>query len=288
MTTDLFDSGAGRILIVDDTPENVEVLTTLLQLEGYDVRGAISGQMALMGIEAEPPDVILLDIMMPDMDGYEVCQTLKENPKTKHIPIIFISALDDVFDKVKAFEIGAADYITKPFQQAEVLARVKNQLTIALLQRKLRQKNALLQKQNQQLQEIAEERRELVSSLQAAQEQYRQMFEEAVVGIYQSSPEGIYFKVNNALARIYGYADAEDWLADIEHHNHRPYVDDSSWQKFQQQIQSRGFVRNLVSKVYRADQTITTICECARPVKSEDGQLLYYEGFVFELPTRNP
>lgn len=236
MTTDLFNSGAGRILIVDDTPENVEVLTTLLQLEGYDVRGAISGQMALMGIEAEPPDVILLDIMMPDMDGYELCQTLKQNPKTKHIPIIFISALDDVFDKVKAFEIGGADYITKPFQQAEVLARVKNQLTIALLQRKLRQKNALLQKQNQQLQEIAEERRELVASLQAAQEQYRQMFEEAVVGIYQSSPEGVYFKVNNALARIYGYADAEDWLADIEHHNQRPYVDDSSWQKFQQQI----------------------------------------------------
>lgn len=103
MSTDLFDSGAGRILIVDDTPENVEVLTTLLQLEGYDVRCAISGQMALMGIEAEPPDVILLDIMMPDMNGYEVCQTLKENPKTKDIPIIFISALDDVFDKVKAF-----------------------------------------------------------------------------------------------------------------------------------------------------------------------------------------
>ncbi len=286
MTTDLFDAGAGRILIVDDTPENVEVLTALLQMEGYDVRGAIGGQMALMGIEAEPPDVILLDIMMPDMNGYEVCRTLKENPKTQSIPVIFISALDDVFDKVKAFEVGAADYVSKPFQQAEVLARVKNQLTLALLQRKLRQKNALLKKQNQQLQEVIEERRELVSSLQAAEEKYRQMFEEAVVGIYQSSPEGIYFKVNDTLARIYGYADAQDWLADIEHHTTRPYVDSSTWEKFQQQIQTRGMVKNLVSKVYRVDQSVTTICESARPVKSEDGQLLYYEGFVFELPTR--
>jgi len=287
MTTDLFDAGAGRILIVDDTPENVEVLTALLQMEGYDVRGAISGQMALMGIEAEPPDVILLDIMMPDMNGYEVCQTLKENPKTQSIPVIFISALDDVFDKVKAFEVGAADYVSKPFQQAEVLARVKNQLMIALLQRKLRQKNALLKKQNQQLQEVVEERRELVSSLQAAEEKYRQMFEEAAIGIYQSSPEGVYFKVNDTLARIYGYADAQDWLADIEHHTTRPYVDSSAWDKFQQQIQSRGVVRNLVSKVYRVDESVTTICESARPVKSEDGQILYYEGFVFELPTRN-
>ncbi|XFA73715.1 response regulator [Thermosynechococcaceae cyanobacterium Okahandja] len=287
MTTDLFDAGAGRILIVDDTPENVEVLTALLQMEGYDVRGAISGQMALMGIEAEPPDIILLDIMMPDMNGYEVCQTLKENPKTQSIPVIFISALDDVFDKVKAFEVGAADYVSKPFQQAEVLARVKNQLMIALLQRKLRQKNALLKKQNQQLQEVVEERRELVSSLQAAEEKYRQMFEEAAVGIYQSSPEGVYFKVNDTLARIYGYADAQDWLADIEHHTTRPYVDSSAWDKFQQQIQSRGVVRNLVSKVYRVDESVTTICESARPVKSEDGQILYYEGFVFELPTRN-
>ncbi|WP_448525197.1 response regulator [Parathermosynechococcus lividus] len=287
MTTDLFDSGAGSILIVDDTPENIEVLTALLQMEGYDVRGAISGQMALMGIEAEPPDVILLDIMMPDMNGYEVCQTLKENPKTQSIPVIFISALDDVFDKVKAFEVGGADYVSKPFQQAEVLARVKNQLTIALLQRKLRQKNALLKKQNQQLQEIIEERRELVSSLQAAEEKYRQMFEEAAIGIYQSSPEGVYFKVNDTLARIYGYADAQDWLADIEHHTQRPYVDSSAWERFQQQVQSRGVVQNLVSKVYRVDDSITTICESARPVKSEDGQLLYYEGFVFELPTRN-
>lgn len=283
MITGLLDASAGNILIVDDTQENLEVLSALLEIQGYEVRMAINGQMALMGVEAEPPDIILLDIMMPDMNGYEVCQILKQNPKTKSIPVIFISALDDVFDKVKAFEAGGADYVSKPFQQAEVLARVKNLLMIAQLQRKLRQRNAQLKQQNAQLQEVVEDRRELVDSLQAAEEKYRQMIDEAVVGIYQSSPEGRYFKVNNALARIYGYATAEDWLADLEHHTEHPYVNGTDWNTYQAEMLHNGVVKNFTTKVYRADGSIATICESARPVKSEDDQILYYEGFVFEI-----
>ena len=101
----------GHILIVDDVPENVQLLSSTLTEQGYQVRGVLSGEMALRASEALP-DLILLDIMMPDMDGYEVCRKLKESPHTCNIPIIFLSALDAVVDKVKAFEVGGVDYIT--------------------------------------------------------------------------------------------------------------------------------------------------------------------------------
>ncbi|MBE9100264.1 ATP-binding response regulator [Vacuolonema iberomarrocanum] len=136
---------SGDILLVDDTLDNLRVLTALLNQRGYKVRGVAKGSAALMGAEAQPPDLILLDINMPEMNGYEVCQRLKQNPTTQHIPIIFISALNEVFDKVQAFTIGGVDYITKPFQVEEVFARIENQLAIQRLQTQLRQQNERLQ-----------------------------------------------------------------------------------------------------------------------------------------------
>jgi diguanylate cyclase (GGDEF)-like protein len=118
------------ILIVDDKPENLHVLSTLLTEQGYCVRGVVSGSMALRAVQSAPPHLVLLDIMMPEMDGYEVCYHLKADPKTASIPIIFISALDEVFDKVQAFQNGGVDYITKPFQWEEVLARIKTHLSL--------------------------------------------------------------------------------------------------------------------------------------------------------------
>ncbi|WP_413161255.1 diguanylate cyclase domain-containing protein [Capilliphycus salinus ALCB114379] len=118
------------ILIVDDTPNNLRFLSSMLLEQGYEVRKAINGQMALRSAQAEPPDLILLDVRMPDMSGYEVCHALKAEGKTREIPVIFLSALNDEKDKVIAFEMGAVDYVTKPFQFQEVLARVKTHLTI--------------------------------------------------------------------------------------------------------------------------------------------------------------
>lgn len=133
------------ILIVDDILENLRLLSTILTEQGYNVRKATSGQMALKAVEFLPPDLILLDIMMPDLNGYDVCKQLKDNPKTAEIPIIFLSALDDVFDKVAAFMIGGADYITKPFQIEEVLVRVHNQLALKAAQQEICQLNAQLE-----------------------------------------------------------------------------------------------------------------------------------------------
>ena len=121
---------ANKILIVDDVPENLRLLSTTLSQQGYKIRCAKNGAMALMGARNDLPNLILLDINMPDLNGYEVCKQLKADPTTSSIPIIFLSAQDDIHDKVKAFSIGGADFIGKPFQVEEVLARVRNQLAV--------------------------------------------------------------------------------------------------------------------------------------------------------------
>lgn len=133
------------ILIVDDNVENLRVLSTMLLEQGYNVRKATGGKMTLKVVQALPPDLILLDIMMPDMDGYTVCQELKKNPETANIPIIFLTALDDVLEKVTAFGIGGVDYITKPFQIEEVLVRVRNQLSLRAAQQEICRLNSQLE-----------------------------------------------------------------------------------------------------------------------------------------------
>ena len=142
-----------EILIVDDTPYNLRLLSMILSTNGYEVRKAINGKMAIESIKARPPSLILLDIKMPEMNGYETCERLKENPEYQNIPIIFISALDDVTDKVKAFSIGGVDYITKPFHQEEILARIENQIRLQFLKNELEKKNRSLHDLNRKLEE---------------------------------------------------------------------------------------------------------------------------------------
>jgi sigma-B regulation protein RsbU (phosphoserine phosphatase) len=130
-----------NILIVDDTPANLRLLSQMLAEQGYHVRPVPDGPLALAAVQAEPPDLILLDIRMPEMDGYEVCKRLKVDALTRDIPIIFISALDATQDKVKAFSAGGVDYVTKPFQAKEVLARVETHLALRELQKQLQDAN---------------------------------------------------------------------------------------------------------------------------------------------------
>ena len=147
-------SEKGRILLVDDQPQNLKLLSCLLEEEGYEVQQAINGRVALKAIPKTFPDLILLDIHMPELDGYTVCQKLKDNPQTQDIPVIFISALYESWDKVKAFSVGGSDYITKPFKTVEVLARVENQLKVRHLQQELKQKELQLQQALQKLEEM--------------------------------------------------------------------------------------------------------------------------------------
>lgn len=163
MTSNQIEEHKGNILIVDDTPENLQVLSATLSDRGYKVRGVINGKMAIRAATSGSPDLILLDIQMPEMNGYEVCEKLKAKPQTSKIPVIFISALDEVLDKVKSFKVGGVDYITKPFQVEEVLARVEHQLTIQRLQKQLIDRNTQLQ------QEIIERKKAEESAAAASQ-----------------------------------------------------------------------------------------------------------------------
>ncbi|BAY10236.1 response regulator [Calothrix sp. NIES-2098] len=151
----------GNILIVDDLIENLHFLNDILTKQGYKVRSVTNGNMALRTIRNNPPDVILLDIKMPDIDGYQVCSILKAEEEISDIPIIFLSALNEVFDKVKAFEVGGVDYITKPFQTEEVIARIQTHLTLQQQKAQLRQEI----EKHQQTAEILYQSRAILASL---------------------------------------------------------------------------------------------------------------------------
>ncbi len=153
MSPDRAGATPADILIVDDTPANLRLLSQMLTENGYQVRPAPSGSVALAAAQAQPPDLILLDIRMPEMDGYQVCKRLKSDASTRDIPIIFISALNETRDKVKAFAIGGVDYVTKPLQLPEVLARVKTHLALRRLQTELQDVNLRLEDTNKKMEQ---------------------------------------------------------------------------------------------------------------------------------------
>jgi signal transduction histidine kinase len=145
------ENNQGSLLIVDDIPANISVLSKFLAEVGFDVAIAKNGERAIKKAEYANPDLILLDVMMPVMDGFEACRILKSKESTKDIPIIFMTALTDTIDKIKGFDLGAADYITKPFQHEEVMARVKAHIKLRRLQRQLQKHTAELEQRNKQL-----------------------------------------------------------------------------------------------------------------------------------------
>ena len=154
------ETNAGDVLIVDDTPANLRLLSRILAGHGFRVRVATGGDQALSLVQLALPDVILLDVMMPDMSGHEVCRQLKSDARTQAIPVLFLSALSSTADKLQAFNAGGADYITKPFQAPEVLARVQTQLDRYRAETELRRANERLQAQLAEIQALQAQLRE--------------------------------------------------------------------------------------------------------------------------------
>jgi CheY-like chemotaxis protein len=159
---DTREAARAAILIVDDTPANLELLTQMLSQQGHRVRVAADGLSALESARANPPDLVLLDIRMPGLNGYQVCEQLKADAPTRAIPVIFLSALNETADKIKAFSVGGVDYITKPFQAAEVLARVHTHLQL---------------RQVEELKREAAERQRAEAALQTSERRFRALIE---------------------------------------------------------------------------------------------------------------
>src|SRR5919202_1241327 len=463
----------GDILVIDDTPDNLRLLSTMLTEQGYKVRKALSGQMALRSAQTVLPDLVLLDINMPEMNGYEVCTQLKADEQTRDVPVIFISALDDVWDKVKAFSVGGVDYISKPFQREEVLARVENQLKLRSLTLQLVEQNTRLQQEiwdrikaeesmrllverekllsqiaqrirqsldleeilsrtvsevrqflqtdrvviyhlnpdgsgavviesvsreelsilniplhdpcfnngyiqrylegrlltiddiytggltpchveflaklkvranlvvpilqttserlilksedsvtdsNVQLQHqslyglliahhcsdarqwqseeidllkelstqigIAVQQGQLYQQLYLAEQRYHSIVENAIAGIFQSTPAGRYLSANPALAKLYGYNSPEELLSSLKNIWQQLYVDPNRRHDFIEAMEADNAVFGFESQVYRKDGSIIWILENARAVRDATGALLYYEGTVFDITER--
>lgn len=259
MNTHLIDKQTAKILVVDDTIDSLRLLANMLSEQGYNVRKVLNGQMALTAAQTAPPDLILLDITMPQMNGYEVCQHLKSQEKTAEIPVIFISALDEVLDKVKAFTVGGVDYITKPYQFEEVIARVETQLTIRFLQQKLS---------------------EIPDNSDIYQSQYQRLFDYSIAGTFQITPDGYYQNINSALAQIYGYESPEHMISESLDREGLLYQDQNRWSEIMTILAEQETLSNCKSQVCQADGNLIWICENIWTVRDQQGKLCYYEGTV--------
>ena len=233
------------ILVVDDNLANLRMLTEILTKAGYKTRPAEEPQFALESALAQPPSLILLDVKMPKMSGFEVCRRLKQEERTREVPVIFVSAMEELQDRMKGFEVGGVDFISKPFQEVEVLARVKTHLQLRNTQLHLEE---LIAQRTAELEILLEERSQALNS---AEEQIRILVETAQVGIALSTFEGDLLAANPALLDMIGYTQAEALKLNVA----TLYADPSERALMLQQLEKEHAVRDFGAKVKRKDGT---------------------------------
>src|SRR5579872_3410895 len=198
----------GSILVVDDEPESLASLTNVFTAGGYEVRPVVSGQLALESAMAQPPHLILLDICMPGMDGFEVCRRLKANQKARDIPLIFISATRDVDERIEGLRLGAVDFVNKLFQPEELLARVRTHLELsrlrADLEKQVEQRTAQLRAANARLHSELAERLLVLEALRESEERFRNLANTAPVGIWTTGPDQLASFLNKTALAFLG------------------------------------------------------------------------------------
>ena len=264
-----------EILVVDDHSENLKMLSAILNPDKYKVRIAQSGVQALRSVETKPPDLIILDIRMPEMDGYEVCRRLKQDKISREIPIIFISALDVPMDKVKAFEVGGVDYITKPFNSEEVIARINTHL-------QLRQFQKELQKFSHSLERQVDVR---TAELTESREDYGRLVENLTIGIFRSTPDrdGHFLMTNPALVKMLGFETTEELM---ETPVMELYQNAADHQLFFEKLFKNEFVRNEEIAIRNKTGLSLIVSVSARVIRGQDNKPLYVDGVVEDITDR--
>jgi PAS domain S-box-containing protein len=253
----------GKILIADDMAENLMFLARTLKREGYEVETVNHGGAVHDALLAFMPDVIILDVLMPGMSGFEVCVELKQSSRHASIPVMFVSTVEDITNKVKAFEVGGADYITKPYHTEEILVRLAHQIDLVNVRKRLEEQNVRLQAEVQERKQV--------------EAQYRSLFENALDGMFQSSPEGRYIRVNQALANLYGFECPDTLLGTLVDIPTQLYVDPDRRAVFIKKMNESEVIHNFESEIYRKDS------ETVWQVKDRRGKVKYYEGIVRQV-----
>jgi two-component system cell cycle sensor histidine kinase/response regulator CckA len=267
-------SEQGLVLVVDDNETNRDVLALRLKRAGYDVAMAENGYQALEMMRAQEFDLMLLDIIMPEMDGYQVLEHLKADPVLCHIPVIVISVLDDLSSVVKCIELGAEDHLSKPFNQVLLKARIG----ATLEKKRLRaQEQAYLRLQLENEKAAAEE------ALRGSEERYLALFERVPVGLYRSTPDGDLLEANLALLQMMGFSDRQ---AFAKVNTIDSYIDPEDRKRFRALMERRGAVRNFEAQLRRSDGVPIWVKVDTLAVSDADGQVLYYEGSMEDITER--
>ncbi len=262
------------VLIVDDEPRSLDVLHNYLRKSGFKVLVAINGEEALIRVRRTRPDMILLDVNLPGIDGFETCRRIQAMDAGKDVPIIFITADTDVVDKVKGLEIGAADYITKPFEPEVAVARINKHLTIHRLQKQFEERNVRLQ------QEIAE-RKQVEKLLRKSEKKYKALFNNAQVALFRTAiSDGKPIEINERYANMAGYLTVEDCMAEFNAAD--AWADPAARDELVAVLQKKGFITNWETEIIRRDGTHKQIIFSAT-IFPEQG---YLEGSIVDITER--
>jgi len=276
-----FDLPVQVILIIDDDHDNLDIVSEYLEACHYSILVAEDGESGLKRAEYARPDLILLDIMMPGIDGYETCRRLKEMERTREIPVIFMTALADTEHMVRGFEAGAVDYVTRPVQREELVARVgvhlrMRELTTRLreanesLEQRIQERTAELRDNNEKLALELAERKRAEEALSESEAKYRRIVDTAAEGIWMLGPDTMTTFVNARMAEILGYAGAEmigrpvtDFMFEEDAHDHLVKMEN----------RRRGLSENYERRFRRKDGEAIWTLASARPVLDDDHDL---------------
>ena len=283
------------ILIVDDIPANLGVMVDLLESEGHRVTVARSGTEGFQKAEQEQPDLVLLDVMMPGEDGFSVCRRLKAAPQTRHIPVIFMTSLDDLQDKLAGFDAGGVDYLSKPLQLAEAVSRVRTHLELSALRRQLAEQNQQLRQARDELEERVqtrtaalqdeiEERRRAEIELQRSSEQIHDLYNNAPCGYHSLDADGIFVRVNDTQVNWLGYPRSE--IIGRRLKEFLPCKSVSLFRKAFVLIKQRGWIRDVELQLLRRDGTCMPVLLSATAVRDVDGKFVMTRTTLYDLSER--